>query len=85
MHTHVIPVSEHQLQVLLDTLLRLTNPDDGVILISVTAMMWHIVRANLVRQIERIPELINRTVEGCDKRPHMSLTEVIHVHRTSPG
>lgn len=85
MHTQVVPVSEHQLQVLLNTLLRLTNPDDGVILISVTAMMWHIVRANLVRRIERIPELINRTVEGCDKDAHMSLTEIIHVHRTSPG
>ena len=85
MHIHVIPVSEHELQVFLDTLMRLTNPDDGVILISVTAMMWHIVRANLVRRIERIPELINRTVEGRDKRPHMNLTEIIHVHRTSPG
>lgn len=63
MHIHVIPVSEHKLQVLLDTLLRLTNPDDGVILVGVTAMMWHIVRAILVRCIERIPELINRTVE----------------------
>ena len=85
MHIHVIPVSEHQLQVLLNTLPCLTNPDDGVILISVTAMMWHIVRANLVRRIERIPELINRTVEGCDKHSHMNLTEAIHVHRTSPG
>jgi hypothetical protein len=85
MHTQVIPVSEHQLQVLLNTLLRLTNPDDGVILISVTAMMRHIIRAILVRRIERIPELINRTVEGCDKRPHMNLTEIIRVHRTSPG
>lgn len=63
MHIHVIPVSEHKLQVLLDTLLRLTNPDDGVILVGVTAMMWRIVRAILVRCIERIPELINRTVE----------------------
>ena len=85
MHAHVIPVSEHKLQVLLDTLLRLTDPDDGVILISVTAMMWHIVRANLVRRIERIPELINRTVQGCDKHLHMNLTKIIHVHRTSPG
>lgn len=85
MHIHVIPVSEHELQVLLDTLLRLTNPDDGVLLISVTAMMWHIVRTNLVRHIERIPELINRTVERCDKHPHMNLTEIIRVHRTSPG
>lgn len=85
MHTQVIPVSEHQLQVLLDTLLRLANPDDGVILIGVTAMMWHIVRTDLVRRIERIPELINRTVKGCDKHSHMNLTEIIHVHRTSPG
>lgn len=85
MHIHVIPVSEHQLQILLDTLLRLTDPDDGAILISVTAMMWHIVRANLVRRIERIPELINRTVQRCDKHPHMNLTKIIHVHRTSPG
>jgi hypothetical protein len=85
MHTHVIPVSEHKLQVLLDTLPRLTNPDDGVILIGVTAMMCHIVRTSLVRRIERIPELINRAVEGCDKHSHMNLTEIIHVHRTSPG
>lgn len=85
MHTHVIPVSEHKLQVLLHALLRLLDPDDGIILIGVTTMMWHIVRANLVRQIERLPELINRTVQGCDKHPHMNLTEIIHVHRTSPG
>lgn len=85
MHIHVIAVSEHKLEVLLDTLLCLLDPDDGFILISVTAMMWHIVRANLVRRIERIPELINRTVQGCDKHPHMNLTEIIHVHRTSPG
>ena len=85
MHTQVIPVSEHQLQVLLDTLLRLLDPDDGVILVGVTAMMWHIVRTGLVCRIERIPELINRTVEGCDKHLHMNLTEIIHVHRTSPG
>ena len=85
MHAQVIPVSEHQLQVLLNTLLRLLDPDDGVILTSATAMMWHIVRTGLVCHIERIPELINRTVQGCDKHPHMNLTELIRVHRTSPG
>ena len=85
MRIHVIPVSEHKLQVLLNARLRLTSPDDGVILISVAAMVWHIIRAKLVRQIERIPELINRTVEGCDKHSHVNLAEIIRVHRTSPG